>query len=501
MNAPGIKSSILFAVFATLINITDASAQSGDTLCLIQINDIYEISPLEGGRAGGIARIATVINEHRKRYSTYTLVAGDFLNPSVMGTAVVDKERLNGKQMVDMFNRIGVDFVAFGNHEFDLGEAALQKRIDESAFQWIGGNVRRSDGSRFHRMKGDRKEELPDYICIRSPNCTFSVGLFSLTLPSNVPEYTKFLDYDVAMKDAIPKRHARNHLPTGLTHLSVEEDAEILRGNPRIRLLMGGHEHEHMSVSAGNGFVTKADANGKSIYRHLIYRDASRKFVIDSRLIPIDESILPDPATDSAVRGWEALAYASFRKSGFDPDKVVVKLNDTLNGMESSIRYEQNLLGRVVTEGLKQGSDADAAFINCGSIRIDDRVVGTVTELDIIRVMPFGGRVVDISMKGDLLLRTVRTNDNRKGLGGYLQLDKELREKDGAWTLKGSPIDPQRVYKVRTIEFLTMGKELQLEFLTDKDPSFLKMDKVNDEAGNPLDIRKTLITYLQKIYK
>jgi 2',3'-cyclic-nucleotide 2'-phosphodiesterase (5'-nucleotidase family) len=149
---------------------------------------------------------------------------------------------------------------------------------------------------------------------------------------------------------------------------------------------------------------------------------------------------------------------------------------------------------------MKQGSDVDAAFINSGSIRIDDRIAGTITELDIIRMMPFGGRVVDISMKGDLLLRILKTNDNRKGLGGYLQIDKGLREKSGIWTLRGSEIDPARVYRIRTIEFLTLGKELQLEFLTDKDPSFLKLEKVNDQTGNPLDVRKALIAYLQKTY-
>jgi 2',3'-cyclic-nucleotide 2'-phosphodiesterase (5'-nucleotidase family) len=302
------------------------------------------------------------------------------------------------------------------------------------------------------------------------------------------------------MKAAVPKRIARNHLLTGLTHLSMGEDLELLRSDSRIRLIMGGHEHEHMTGSAGRGSVTKADANGKTIYRHLIYRNADRKFVIDSKLIPIDEHVPSDPSTDSAVKQWESLAYASFRKSGYDPDKVIVNITDTLNGMEESVRYEQNLLGSVITEGMKQGSDVDAAFINSGSIRIDDRITGTITELDILRMMPFGGRVVDIWMKGDLLLRILKTNDNRKGLGGYLQLDKCLREKSGIWTLRGSEIDTARVYRIRTIEYLTLGKETQLEFLTDKDPSFLKMEKVNDQAGNPLDVRKAFSDYLQNTY-
>jgi hypothetical protein len=51
---------------------------------------------------------------------------------------------------------------------------------------------------------------------------------------------------------------------------------------------------------------------------------------------------------------------------------------------------------------------------------------------------------------------------------------------------------------VRTIEFLTLGRELKLEYLTDKDPSFLKMEKMNDGEGKPLDVRRTLISYLKK---
>jgi 2',3'-cyclic-nucleotide 2'-phosphodiesterase (5'-nucleotidase family) len=32
---------------------------------------------------------------------------------------------LNGKQMIQAFNTLGLDFVIFGNHEFDLNESEL----------------------------------------------------------------------------------------------------------------------------------------------------------------------------------------------------------------------------------------------------------------------------------------------------------------------------------------------------------------------------------------
>jgi 5'-nucleotidase/UDP-sugar diphosphatase len=481
--------------------IQSVSAQQGDTLCFLQLNDIYEIAPLQGGRSGGIARIATVIDEHRKRYPTTVFVAGDFLSPSLMGTAVVDKERLSGRQMVDLFNLVGVDIVTFGNHEFDIGEAALQRRIDESNFQWVSGNVRRADGKPFYRRRNGTEESSPSYIRIAAPNGRFSVGIFSLTLPSNRPPYSKFLTYAEALQATVPKKLDRREMLAGLTHLSLAEDMDVLRQDPRIRLIMGGHEHENMYKEAGNGLVAKADANGKTIYRHLIWREGRRGFGIRSTLLPVDETVADKPIVAAAVKAWEEKAYTSFRNAGFEPSRTVVTVTDTLNGMENSIRYRQNSLGNAVTHGLMLGGTPDASFINSGSVRIDDMVTGTLTELDVIRIMPFGGRIVELTLKGDILLRILNGNEGRKGLGGYLQLyDGFSQPAPGAWSLRGKAIEPAQTYRIRTIEYLAQGNENGLEYLNPKDPSYLRSEPVLDTNGKPLDIRKALITQLQKQY-
>ena len=86
----------------------------------LQINDVYEISPIQGGEYGGMARVETVhkgLLEENK--NTMLLLAGDFLNPSLIGTIKVDGERVRGKQMIEVLNAMNIDLVAFGNHEFD----------------------------------------------------------------------------------------------------------------------------------------------------------------------------------------------------------------------------------------------------------------------------------------------------------------------------------------------------------------------------------------------
>ena len=53
----------------------------------LQVNDVYEITPLGGGEVGGMARVATLKKQLKKENpNTFTFMAGDFLSPSLIGT-------------------------------------------------------------------------------------------------------------------------------------------------------------------------------------------------------------------------------------------------------------------------------------------------------------------------------------------------------------------------------------------------------------------------------
>ena len=47
---------------------------------VLQLNDVYEISPLEGGNAGGLARVAALRQQLlQENPNTLTVLAGDFM--------------------------------------------------------------------------------------------------------------------------------------------------------------------------------------------------------------------------------------------------------------------------------------------------------------------------------------------------------------------------------------------------------------------------------------
>src|SRR5689334_16885147 len=102
------------------------------SITFLQLNDVYEIAPLEKGTVGGMARVATVRKQLLSQNpNTCTVLSGDFLFPSAMGTIAYEGKAIKGRQMVEAMNAAGIDLVTFGNHEFDLKEAELKDRINE----------------------------------------------------------------------------------------------------------------------------------------------------------------------------------------------------------------------------------------------------------------------------------------------------------------------------------------------------------------------------------
>jgi len=129
-------SAILF--FLTTLPALHAAApvERSGRVTLLQLNDLYDIMPVEKGKKGGLARIATLRDRIAKETPDALLVlAGDFLSPSTMSSV------FQGSQMVAGLNAVGVDLVTFGNHEFDFGEQVTLQRMRESRFTWVSSNV------------------------------------------------------------------------------------------------------------------------------------------------------------------------------------------------------------------------------------------------------------------------------------------------------------------------------------------------------------------------
>ena len=472
---------------------------------IVQLNDVYEISPLDGGRVGGLARVATVIRQLKeKNPNTISMLSGDFLSPSLISSLseVVDgkKKRIAGAHMVATLNAMGLDYVTFGNHEFDVSAADLQLRLDESDFTYFSSNVMQQKEGQPpapFMQRGIQVPAIATHTFKTEAGEEVNLGLISVTLPFNQAPYVHYDDVYASAKSAFDAAKTNHDLVFALTHLTIEEDQQLARTIPDLPFIIGGHEHTDSLSTVGNTRIAKADANARTIYIHWIkYDPGTSELDIWSQLMPITADIKPDPHTAEVVAAWEQKATALIGAMGYAAKEVITTLTTPLDGREGTIRNGQTNLGRLITCAMRYADEqAEFAFINSGSIRIDDKLDGQIQQRDVLRTLPFGGTVVHGSFKGDVLKKVLDAGlIANKDSGGYFQITGNVVNTDGIYLLNGAPIDENTTYEAVLPEFLSLGLEEHLDFM-DEEASYSTI------TGGPvsnLDIRNLLIEYLKK---
>jgi 2',3'-cyclic-nucleotide 2'-phosphodiesterase (5'-nucleotidase family) len=405
-------------------------------------------------------------------------------------------------------NAAGVDLAVFGNHEFDIKEAELQERINESKFEWISSNT-------FHNIKGrslpftrlEKNVDVPFPVTLvktftDADGTTAKIGFIGLTLPFNKSAYVSYTDVFTTARDLYNSLKDSVDAVVAITHQSMEEDERLAREVPGLAAIMGGHEHDQRYAQVGRTIITKAMANAKSAYIiSLTIVKWNHRIKVRTQLEPINEMVAIDSSTNVVVQRWVNIAEKSYASLGFDAKKIVLREGEPLDGRESEIRSKStNLTVKIVEAMAKAAPLAEIAILNAGSVRVDDVLNMPVTQYDIIRSLPFGGSIREVDMKGRLLNKILDQGVKNKGIGGYLHSDSRLQY-DGdvkQWKLRNQVIDPEKSYRVAISDFLLTGGESNLDYLTPANKDIVKVYDVVTAASDPRsDIRKAIISYME----
>lgn len=503
--------TVLFSSCKTSQIANKKSAENKIEITFLHVNDVYEISPLEGGKLGGMARIATLRKELiQQNPNTLTVLAGDFLNPALISIFKHEGKSIKGKQMVEAMNAVGFDWVGLGNHEFDLDEADLQKRIDESNFNWLASNALKNEKGNlkpFHKVVNGVKVPFPKTSILTFTNPqgqTVKMGMFSVVLPSNKKDYVYYGDFFESAVKTYDILKTECDFVVGITHLNKADDAKLAEMLPNVRLLMGGHDHDNMIERVGTTTIAKADANAKTAYVHTITFDTKTKIaLVQSKLRKIDESIPQDSAVAVVVKKWDDIMDVALTKAGMDRNDVVSKISEPLDGRESSMRNTHTNLGDLIAKSMTASASkpVDCSVFNSGSVRIDDQLSGSITQLDIMRILPYGGKIVEVALKGRLLERILETGVKNKGNGGFLQWDNVRHdEAKNEWFINGKLLDVNQDYYIAIPKFMMEGKETNFGYLTAQNPDVQSITESDEKDINDIrnDVRKVLIAYLKR---
>ncbi|CAF1455012.1 unnamed protein product [Didymodactylos carnosus] len=465
----------------------------------LHMNDVYELLPLNNGKRGGLARVARVRQLFKSENShTYTLLAGDLVSPSALGQAIVNGTALKGLQMIATMNTLGLDYMTFGNHEFDLKEPDLLQRMSESKFTWISTNV-------FNKTSGNNlsyASSIP-YKLLTISNVR--ILIFGLTIDMNTGGYvtiinsTSLVPFVREFLRTLENKSVEYDVLIGLTHLDLKTDIDLVENIPGIDVIFGGHEHEDYYLVRGLTYtpIYKADDNAISVYIHRCAFNVNKKlFRIYSTLARITSDIDDEPETAKVANYWFNMGMQGFIDKGFEPNKTVAILppDVQLDGRSTSVRNFPTLLSNYSCECMVKETESNGTIIglsNSGSIRVDDVLTGIITQYDVLRTLPFDNYVMSLSVPGALLSKVLTTGLSAIGSGMFVSYTGVHTNDNGAtWLLNqdGTNIATSgENYNVATTDFEKYNTGLN-------DSSVIVLQQLNTTQT------KSLINYLQNIY-
>jgi 5'-nucleotidase len=458
MRSRAARAALLVVLTVVLAACVSRGAPAADAdlvrLTLLQINDHYVLGPVDGGRRGGMARLATLVREvRRENPNTVFALGGDTLSPSVESTF------LQGAQMIAALNAIGLDFATFGNHEFDFGPAVLIERMNESKFRWLSANVvDRRSGRPFG---GASTEELVTFGGLK-------VGFFGLTMvdaarTSRPGPDIVFNPPLAAGQDVAARLRAQGAtVVVAITHQEMAED-KVLAGAADVDVILGGHEHDPLVAEEGKTLITKGGSDARFLVQVDLWLTREGKLAERSfRFREVSRRVASDPAVEELVR-----AYAA--RFDRELDVVVGRTDVPLEARSSKLRTQETNLGDLVADLMRERLETDLALVNGGAIRTNRLVpAGPLTKRDIHGLLPFTDVVLKLELRGRDLRAALEhglSQTDREG-GGFLQVSGvrlawDPRQPAGqrivSATVGGGPLDEETTYSVAVPSYLVRG--------------------------------------------
>jgi len=447
---PVLISFLLACVFsATVASQTDCLVK----VTLLQLNDVYQFTPVDHGSRGGIARVMTVKKQiERDSPHTLFLLAGDTISPSV------ESIRFKGAQMIDSWNAANLDYATFGNHEFDFGPTVLAERMRESRFGWLAANV--IDTKARKPFANSRAFVIREFDGVK-------VGIFGLVLQATKNESrpgpdVDFLDPCETARNVVSEIHDRGaKVVVALTHLSMSEDKRVARC-AKIDVIIGGHEHTLLESSSGGAPIFKMTSDARELGRIdlNISKTTGQVESIDWKVIPITDQIPEDPSFAVVTTKYARLLPEFAR--------VVGRTAVPLDARSAEGRKRETNVGNFITDALKRATASDVALINGGSIRADTIISpGVLTVRDVLSILPFKNQIVKLEISGATLRSALEhgvarsSEDAEPGrfpqVSG-IQFTFDASRPAGSRILEvkvnGLPLDPAKKYTIATSSFI-----------------------------------------------
>jgi 5'-nucleotidase/UDP-sugar diphosphatase len=446
-----------------------APAASTETVVILHTNDFHgAVEPAVQGstQSGGLVNLAGLIDQVRAENPDHTLVldAGDIFQ----GTYVSNSTQ--GEVVMAAMNTVGYDAWTLGNHEFDWGQEVLRARIAQAEFPALAANL-------LDESSGEIWDGVKPFVILRAGAAR--VAVLGLTYPDTPaitkPQNVAGLDFREAagtVRRYLPELEEQADLIVVLSHLGFDGDQALARAVDGIDVIVGGHSHVFLESprEVNDTLIVQAGAKGQVLGRLELTLDLATGQVTgyDRRevLLPVDGSgvgVHPEV---------QALVDAALQRAEETMDQPIGEMARALEPQYAG----EFALGNLVTDAmlaadLSDGSTPDIAMHNSGGIRAG-LPKGPVTYGQVYAVVPFDNQLIALDLTGEQALRILEHsvagragNMQVAGLAFRFDMSRPAGRRVEDVAVGGEPLDPARVYRVVTIDYLAAGGDGQETFL------------------------------------
>lgn len=521
------------AIAATLLAVAlgacatlPASTPASVTVRIVSLNDFHgNLEPIrrpqsvpdasgapQSVQVAGAAHLASAVAGIKAQAEhSMVIAAGDLIG----GSPLVSSYFLD-EPAIGAMNRLGLDFNAVGNHEFDRGWRELKRMQDGGCeklalrdpcaveadfagaqFRFLAANVKTPGGGTLFPAYGVRRfGEGANAVAVGvigltlkdTPTLVTPSGVEGLTFGDEAPAINRAVEALVAEgADAIVVAiHQGLYTEAGYNDKSCGGVAgpliDILKGvDPRVDLVISGHTHrayicDFAALDPARPFlVTSAGYGGSFLTDIRLTIDPARSDVVaksaDNVVVqvagdkanPAFASFAPDPAVAAYVARYVgAAAEAAGRPVG----RISAEARDP--GPATEETQLGNLIADAQLYGTRQAG-AEIALMNNSGVRVAlvPAADGTVTYGDIYAVQPFGNTLVTKTFTGAQLFALLEQQFDDEGFvqtfspSAGFAMGYDMRRPSGnrvvSATLNGTPIDRERNYRVTMNSFLAAG--------------------------------------------
>jgi 5'-nucleotidase / UDP-sugar diphosphatase len=397
-------------------------------IVIFHSNDVH-------GKIDNFAKVAAIIEAERKKDAdVFFFSAGD----NFSGDPVVDRYDPPGAPMLVLLDRLGLNVLCPGNHEFDYGLEILRKFA--ARFRTVAANIKPRPGA---------FPELKPWVVLNARNGIKIVvfGLIQIEagngLPSTHPDKVKQLRFSEPLAKALELKKLRSsgHVLIGLTHIGHEQDLILAKEMPELDLIIGGHSHTRVDPAENINGVLVAQAGSDNLFLGRIDLLLKNGRLVEKKGRLIDLSQMRDE--DETIKAMIVKFHQNPALA-----RIIAKAPLEITGKDA--------LGSLMTDAIRQAHGLDVAFQNNGGIRLN-RLPRTITLKDVYTLEPFGNQIVKIVMTPAEIRGLIKTSFERQreidlqvsGLSYLIRTDSAKQIKEIRLSKSdGSPLAEDRTYKV-----------------------------------------------------